>query len=152
MDTNSRETQIEIIAGDGNIDQLKKLFETSYTQAEIDTALENAIAYSQTKAAEYLLSLGADISSHRYNGVYYGVHNNELDGLKVAIAKGVDVNVESGMFLNTSIMTAINTKSIAIAKWLLDNDADPKLLTRQSLKLVADYGTEELKDLVKNAT
>jgi len=145
----SRQTQIEMFAGDGNIEELKELFESGYTQSEIDTALDNAIAYSKIETAEYLLSLGADFSNYGYNGVYYAVHNNELKGLKFAIAKKVDINVEDGMLLNTSIITAINTKKIEIVKWLLDNGANKKLLTKQSLKLIDDYGTAELKNLIE---
>jgi ankyrin repeat protein len=148
----SRQTRIEILAGDGNIDDLKKILGPTYTQLEIDIALENAIAYSQIKTAEYLLSLGADISSHNYNGAYYAAHNNELEGLKFAIGNGVDINADDGMLLNTAIMTATNTKSIELIKWLFENGANPRLLTNQSLKIVADYGTSELKNLIKNST
>jgi hypothetical protein len=87
-----RNLEIERFAGNGNIAELKKLFGTAYTQQDIDIALENAIAYSQIQTAEYLLFLGADFATNGYNGVYYAVHNNELEGLKFAISKGVDVN------------------------------------------------------------
>src|SRR5262245_28467130 len=96
----SRQTTIEMLAGDGNIDELRKILEPDHTQPEIDTALENAIAYSQIETAEYLLSLGADISSHNYNGAYYAVHNNQLEGLKFAIHNGMDINAGHGMLLN----------------------------------------------------
>ena len=148
----SRQTQIEMFAGDGNIEELKELFESGYTQSEIDTALDNAIAYSKIETAEYLLSLGADFSNYGYNGVYYAVHNNELEGLKFATSNGVDININNGMLLNESIMTAINTKSVELIQWLLHNGANPKLLTTQSTKLINEYGTDELKNLMKNAT
>ncbi|MES2776057.1 MAG: hypothetical protein V4722_17905 [Bacteroidota bacterium] len=143
---------IELFAGDGDIDALKKLLEPDHTQLEIDIALENAIAYSQIKNTEYLLSLGADISSHGWKGAYYAAHNNELEGLKFAIEKGVAINVDNGLLLNTGIVTAINTKDIELVKWLFDNGSNPRLLTTQSLKTVADVGTNELKTLIKNAT
>ncbi|HRH50093.1 MAG TPA: hypothetical protein PLP23_15160 [Panacibacter sp.] len=152
VNTELRQTQIETLAGDGNIEELKKLFESGYTQLEIDIALENSIAYSQVKTAEYLLSLGADFSNYDYQGTYYAVHNNELEGLKFAISNGVDININNGMLLNESVMTAINTKSVELIKWLLDNGADAKLVTNQSLKLITEYGTDELKYLMKNAT
>lgn len=152
LNTESRQTQIETLAGEGNIEKLKKLFESGYTQLEIDIALENSIAYSQVKTAEYLLSLGADFSNYDYQGTYYAVHNNELEGLKFAISNGVDININNGMLLNESIMTAINTKSVELIKWLLDNGANAKLVTNQSLKLISKYGTNELKYLMKNAT
>lgn len=79
----TRQTKIERLAGDGNIDDLKKVFESGHTHSEIDFALENAIAYSQIGTAKYLLSLGADILSHDSNGAYYAAHNNELTGLTV---------------------------------------------------------------------
>jgi ankyrin repeat protein len=148
----SRQTQIELLAGNGNTDELKKLFVSGYTQLEIDTALENSIAYSQIKTADYLLSLGADFSNYNYQGTYYAVHNNELAGLKFAISKGVDININNGMLLNESVMTATNSKSVELIKWLLDNGANPKLLTKQSMKLADEYGTKELKSLLKNAT
>jgi len=146
----SRETRIEILAGDGNINELKEVLGLNYTQLEINIALENAIAYSQIKTAEYLLSLGADISSHNYNGAYYAAHNNEVEGLKFAIQHGVDINADNGMLLNTAIITSTNTESIDLIKWLFDNGANPKLLTSGSLKIAADFGTSELKALIKN--
>ena len=152
MSNDSRLTQVETFACNGNIEKLRELFNPGYTQPEIDTALDNAIAYSQTETAEYLLSLGADFSTYGYAGVYYAVHNNEMKGLKFAIERGVDINIQNGMLINTSIMTATNTKSIEIVKWLLENGANPKLLTKQSLKLVHDYGMEELKNLIQRVT
>ncbi len=148
----SRQTKIEILAGEGNIDDLQKILEAGHTQLEIDVALENAIAYSQIRTAEYLLSLGADISNYNHQGTYYAVHNDELEGLKFAIGNGVDINLNEGMVLNTGIETAINTKSIELVKWILDNGADRKLLTTQSLRLVENFGTIDLKNLIKKAT
>jgi ankyrin repeat protein len=144
----SRQLKIERLAGDGNIDELKKILGFDYTQLELDVALENAIAYSQIKTAEYLMQLGADISNYNYQGVYYAVHNDELDGLNFAISKGVDVNFDNGILLNTSIIKAINTKNIEIIKCLLKNGADPKYLTKESLKIATDFGTDELKKLI----
>ncbi|ANE51931.1 ankyrin repeat domain-containing protein [Flavisolibacter tropicus] len=149
----SRLTRIELLAGDGHLEELMKLFESGYSQLELDVALENAIAYSQIKTAEYLLSLGANIANHNYQGAYYAVYHNEgLEGLKFAITNGVDINVNNGMLLNTSIVTGTNTKSVELVKWLLDNGANPRLLTKESLKLIDDFGTSELKSLIKNAT
>ncbi len=144
----SRHHKIEVFAGDGNIAELAKLFEPGFTQLEIDIALENAIAYSQIETAEYLLSLGADFSNYDYQGTYYAVYNNELEGLKFAIARGVGVNVNKGMLINESIMTATNTKDTILVRWLLDNGADLNLLTEQSLKLVDEWGTDELKSII----
>jgi len=144
MEVSGQQT-IEILAGDGNLDELTKLLAPGYNQLEIDIALENAIAYSQISTARYLLSLGAKFSNHEYQGVYYAVHNNELEGLKFAILNGADIDVNNGMLLNTSIMTAINTKSVELVKWLLDTGSNAKLLTKQSLKLLEDVGSPELK-------
>ena len=145
----SRLTRIEILAGNGNIDGLKEILELSYTQLEIDVALENAIAYSQIKIAEYLLTLGADMSNYNYQGMYYAVHNNELEGLKFTVSQGVDINVNNGMLLNTSVMTTMNTNSIELATWLINNGANPKLLTSQSLKLIDECEAVELKKLIE---
>jgi hypothetical protein len=147
----SRQQTIEILAGDGKLDELTELLTPGYTQLEIDIALENAIAYSQINTAGYLLSLGARFSNHEYQGVYYSVNNNELEGLKFAILNGVDIDVNNGMLLNTSIVTAINTKSVELVKWLLGNGADAKLLTQQSLKLMEDFGSPELKMAINKA-
>ncbi len=145
----NREVDIELLAGEGKLDQLKQLLEQSYTQLDIDVALENAIAYSQIKTADFLLTLGAQFSNYDYQGVYYAVHNNEIEGLKYAIQKGVDINVNNGMLINTSITTATNTKDISITKWLIDNGADLKYLTNESLFIAKKYGTKELMDLIK---
>ncbi len=143
----SRQNRIEISAGDGNIDELKSLLEHGYTQLEIDTALANAIAYSQIKIAEYLLSLGAVFSNYDYQGILYAASNNELEGLKFAISKGIDININNGMLINESVETSINTKNIVLFKWLIDNGADINLLTKQSIELINKYGSEDLKAL-----
>jgi ankyrin repeat protein len=149
---NSRLLKIQALAAEGNTPELKKIFEQEYTQQEIDIALEIAIAYSQLPMAEMLMSIGGDLSANGFQGVYYAVHNNEVEGLKFAIRNGVDINVNSGMLLNCSIETAINTKSIEIVQWLLKNGADPKLLTHSSLQLARQYSFEDLKNLLENVT
>ncbi|MFT3823321.1 MAG: hypothetical protein QM731_05345 [Chitinophagaceae bacterium] len=147
----SRQTKIEVLAGDGEVEELKKLFNPGYTQSELDVALENAIAYSQVPTAKYLLSIGASLSSHAYNGVYYAAHNNELEGLKFAISQGVDINISNGMLLNVSIQTAINNKETRLTKWLLDNGANPVFITKSTIELLNNYGSDELKTLIANA-
>ncbi|AOW19332.1 hypothetical protein LPB138_00940 [Urechidicola croceus] len=148
----NRQTQIEILAGDGNLTELKKIFDSGYSQLELDVALENAIAYSRIKTADYLLELGADFSNYDYQGIYYAAHNNELSGMKYAIAKGVDINVNNGMLLNTAIVTFTNTKDIEMIKWLMENGADRNHLTESSIDLIERYGTDELKSIIDTPT
>ena len=148
----SRSYNIERLAGDGILNELKHLLGSDFTQEEIDVALSNALAYSKTETADFLISIGADISWGNFDGVYYAVHNDELEGLKYSISKGVDINERLGMILNTSIMTATNTKSTNLVKWILDNGANPNFLSKSSKDIVDRYGTEELKELIKNAT
>jgi len=145
-----RQTQIEILAVDGKLTELKEIFDLGYSQLELDVALENAIAYSRIKTADYLLELGADFSNYDYQGVYYTAHNNELSAMKYAIDKGVDINVNNGMFLNSAIVTFINTKDLEMIKWLIKNGADKNHLTESSIDLIERYGTDELKELIKN--
>ena len=147
----SRRYIIERLVGDGELEELQKVLELNHTQRELDIALENAITYSQISTAEYLLSIGADFSNYDYQEENYAVDNDEFEGVKFSIAKGVDVNVNKGMFLNTCIINAINSKSIVMVKWLIDNGANTKYLTEDSLKDVNDFGSEELKELIKNA-
>lgn len=122
---------------------LKELFSSGYSQLELDIALENAIAYSQIEVADYLLTLGAKFSSNGYQGVYYAVHNDEIEGLKYAIQKGVDINVNNGMLLNAAVVTYLNTKDIQMIKWMMANGANTKL-SRSSIDLIERCGTEEL--------
>jgi hypothetical protein len=143
---------IELLSGDGKTNELRKLFQLDFTQLEIDVALENAIAYSKTDTADYLLSIGAKFDNYNYQGVCYAVHNDELEGLRFAISKGVNINVNNGMLLNSSILTSINQKNSKITPWLLDNGADINLLTKESLDLIDKYGSGYLKSLLKNAT
>ncbi|MBA6316949.1 hypothetical protein [Cellulophaga baltica] len=147
----SRSYKIEDFAGKGELERLKKLLGNDYTQLEIDIALGNALAYSRIETADYLLSLGADFSNYNYDGVYYAAHNNELDGLKYAVAKGVDINVREVMILNTSIMTFINEKDIKLIRWLLENGADINHLTQSSKELIERYGTDELKSIIEES-
>lgn len=143
-----RDYIIEMLAGDGCLEKLKAFFEKGYTQFEIDIALENAVAYSQIKVIDYLLTLGAVFSNNEFQGVYYAVHNDEIEGLKYAIQKGVDINVNKGMILNTSICTAVNTKKEEMVKWILENGGNSKLLTKLSLELVERHGTNELRKII----
>ena len=39
----------------------------------------------------FLISLGAELSNYDYQGTYYAVHNNELEGLQFAVNNGVDI-------------------------------------------------------------
>lgn len=137
-------TQIKIAAGDGSLTALKELFSSKYSQLEINIALENAIAYSQIEVADYLLTLGARFSHNGYQGVYYAVHNDEIAGLKYAIQKGVDINVNNGMLLNAAIVTYLNTKDIHMIKWMMANGADANHLSRSSINLIEICGTDEL--------
>ncbi|MGB3586382.1 MAG: ankyrin repeat domain-containing protein [Tunicatimonas sp.] len=146
---NARQNKIEDLACEGKLVELKTLIECGFSQAEIDTALVNAIAYSQISTAKYLLSLGADIFAHGCNGLYYAVHNNELEGVKFSISKGIDINTDNGMPINTSIFTSTNSGNTEITKWLIKNGADPKLLTVESLRIAKQYGTGDLKSLLK---
>ena len=144
----SRDYLIERLPGQGKLDELKELLEPNYTQEEINIALVNALAYSQIEIAEYLISLGADMSHWDYDGVYYAVHNNEIEGLKFSIEHGVNVNINNGQLLNTSIITAYNEKDTSILKWLLENDADTSLIENKTLKA---FGTVEINKLINNA-
>ncbi len=143
----SREYLIERLAGSGKLQELKLLFEPEYTQEEINVALENAIAYSQIEVAEYLISLGADISYWDYEGVYYAVHNNEIEGLKFSAEQGVDLNINNGQLINASIITAYNEKDTSILKWLLENGADNLLVSKEILRA---FETEKIKEVIKN--
>lgn len=145
----SRQTKIEILAGDGNLTELKRIFHSGYSQLELDVALENAIAYSRLKTADYLLELGADFSNYNYQGTYYAVHNNEIKGLKYAIERGVDVNINDGQLLNTAIVTVYNTKDPTILNYLLENGSDPKFLSNE---IMDAFGNTEIKEIIKNAT
>ena len=147
-----RQYQIEDLAGEGKLEELRELLEPTHTQLEIDVALENAIAYSRIEVAKYLIKLGANIANYNYQGVYYAVHNNEIEGLKFSIEQGVDVNIRNGSLINTSIETASNTGDSQILKWLLSNGANPKLITRHSKYIAKRYGTHELQELVKGNT
>jgi len=145
----SRQTQIETLSGEGNLAELTALLGNNYTQLEIDIALENAIAYSQIEVAKYLLSLGANFSNYDYQGVYYAVHNNEIEGLKFAIKNGVNINVNDGMIINTSILTCINEKNNEILKWIINNGANISLLKNENISLANIHGNVELKNLIK---
>ena len=144
----SRQTKIESLAGEGNLTELKRIFDSGYSQLELDVALENAIAYSRIPTAEYLLELGADFSNYDYQGTYYAVHNNEIQGLKFAIERGVDVNIMNGHLLNTAIITVNNTKDPTILKYLLAKGADINLLSKE---IMDAFGNSETRVILRNA-
>lgn len=145
----SRATNIKFLAADGKLSELQDFLETGYTQLEINIALENAITYSKIETAEYLISLGADLTNYDYRGTFNAVHNNELEGLKFAVDNGVDINVSNGRLLNTSILTAYNKKDATIFKWLLANGADVVYLSDDIMNA---FGTDDLKRIIKHHT
>ena len=142
----NRRTQIEILVGDGNLTQLKTIFNSGYSQLELDIALKNAIAYSRIETAEYLLKLGADFSNYDYQGTYYAVHNNEIEGLKFAIERGVNVNINEGQLLNTAIVTVYYTKDPTTLNYLLEKGADLKFLSK---KIMDAFGNNKIKEIIK---
>lgn len=145
---NSRRAKIESLTCDGNLEDLKLVLNSNYTYEEINIAFELALAYSQIQIAEYLFSLGADFSYNSYEGLYYAVHNDEIEGVRFAIKKGVDINVNNGMCLNTSIYTAINSKTTNLVKWLLENGASIDLLSENSKQVLANFGNRDLQNLI----
>lgn len=145
----SKQSQIEILAGDGNLTELKKIFDSGYSQLELDVALENAVAFSRIKTANYLLQLGADFSNYDYQGTYYAVHNNEIEGLKFAIERGVNVNINDGQLLNAAIITGYNTNDPTILNFLIENGAELKFLSKE---IMDAFGNNEINDIIKNAT
>jgi ankyrin repeat protein len=147
-----REYLIERNAGWGNLKELKVLLDKNFTQNEINLALGSAIAYSKIEIAKYLISLGADISYQNYNGVYYAVHNNEIEGLKFALSLEINVNLKNGILLNTAIITANNVKNIEIVKILLEKGADINLITKETHRIIENFGTLELRETIKNVT
>ncbi len=149
---NSRDYKIERLSGLGDLEGLKKLFEPTYSQEELDLALINAIAFSKIEVAGYLLSLGADFSRDTYRGSYYAAHNSELLGLKFSISNGVNVNINNGMLLNVSIIAAINTRNVESVKWLFENGADSSLISESSLEVAKKFGNSELQSLLAKWT
>jgi hypothetical protein len=147
----SRQYQIENFEGDGKLNELISILSDNCTQLELVTALENAIAYSQIETAEYLLSKDAKFSNYDYQGTYYAVHNNELEGLKFAIRNEVDINVNNGMIINTSILTSINNKNTDLLMWILQNGGNPKLLSKQNLQTAYHSDYQNLKELLDTA-
>jgi ankyrin repeat protein len=143
---------IEDAAMKGHLDELKTALDSGYAQSDIDNALGLAIAYARIDIADYLIGIGGDLSHHSYDGVYYAVNNNQLDGLKYAVMKGVDINVRNGMILNMSIQTAINSNNIEMVEWILSNGGDPNLLSHDSRRLVQDFGSSDLKALIERVS
>lgn len=146
----NRQFLIENYARTGNLSELISILSNNYTQLELDVALENAIAYSRIETANYLISIGASFSNYDYQGVYYAVHNNELEGLKFVIQNGVDININNGMIINTSILTSINNKSTELLEWVLANGTNPNLITKQNLSLVSRSDYIKLKEIINN--
>lgn len=147
----SRQYHIENFAGGGKLEELVSILSEGCTQLDLDVALENAVAYSQIEIAEYLLSKGANFSNYDYQGTYYAVHNNEIEGLKFVIQNGVDINVNNGMIINTSILTSINNKNTDLLIWILQNGGNPQLLSKQNLQTAYHSDYQNLKELLDTA-
>lgn len=145
-----RKYQIELFSGDGELEEIKELFTDGCTQTELNIALMNAIAYSQIAVAEYVLDMGAEWGYLEYESIYYAVHNNELEGLKFAIARGVDINVKRGLILNTCIYISVYHDNLEMINWVLANGAQLKYLRTEPIKIINEHRSEELKSIFKD--
>ena len=143
----SRRDKIEDLASQGNLGELKELLGTDFTQDEIDLAFADALAYSQIGIAEYLLSLGADISWENYYGVYNAVFNNEMEGLLFAMNHGAERFIREGKLLNKAIVAANKKKDTTILIWLIENGAD---ITQISDGILNAFGTKEIKEICES--
>ncbi len=135
---------IEDAVDSGNLDAVKEVFSTECAQAELDHALEVAIAYSHTDIADFLIEKGADISANGHQGIYFAAFNGELDGVKYALTKGVDINAQNGLILNTAIETALNSQDLSFVEWVLSHGADASLVNEKNSGLLKDGGFPEL--------
>lgn len=144
-----REFKIEQLSEEGNLEELKDVLGSDYSQEEIDLALSIAIAFANIETANYLISLDADISWKNYEGAYYAIHNDKMEGLQFAISQGVDVNVNEGMFLNASVMSSTNTQNIEIVEFLLSKGADINLLSKDMKNVAKGFGSNQLTKLLK---
>lgn len=56
-----------------------------------------------------------------------GVQENDLALVSFHVEKGVDVNYQHPEFLTTPLIESVEVGNLAIAKFLLENGADPKI-------------------------
>ena len=143
----SKIIQVETAANEGDLRTLKGLLGETPNQEEIDSAFTGAMAEAKIDVLKYLLSIGGNFSAWDYQGLYYATYSTDTTGLEFAITNGVDINVRSGMLLNSSIVTALNEKDNSMVKWILENGGDANLISDQSKMLLKRYGGEELKQL-----
>lgn len=64
------------------------------------------------------------------------------------IQNGVDININNGIIINTSILSSINSKSNDLLIWILKNGGDPNLLNNQNLYIAYSSENIELKKIL----
>ena len=141
----SRETQIEILSGEGKLSELKELLGSEYNQKEIDIALDSAISYSKVDVANYLLDIGANFSEDQWESTINCVVNNQIEGLEIALKHGLNINHNKGVLLNEAIVTAYNEKDTKVLRFLIENGANKTLIKNDILN---SFQTDEILNLV----
>ncbi|KAL6915741.1 hypothetical protein FSST1_007236 [Fusarium sambucinum] len=99
------------------------------------TPLHNACEHNRTLVVKELLDKGADSNArsfHRLTPLIFAVEAENLEIVKLLVEKGADVNLQSNAKTNerSALHVASNIVSPDIILTLLNNGADPKLVTK----------------------
>ena len=145
-----RDFNLELFSGDGELTKLKEMLSDKYTQLDIDNALINAVAYGKKEVADYLISLGADISYGDMKVFIMRFITMSWKALNMQFQKELIINVNDGMILNAAIYTTIQKKCTELLNWIVENKASIELLTQDSKDLLQKYGTKRQQELISS--
>lgn len=93
----------------------------------------------------------ARIRSGDFKGFIHSVMNEDIDGVAYYISIGMDVNFLHPEIMTNSLIEATKTENLEIIRLLLDNSADPEIVSQigeSSLKIAKGSQNEELIALI----
>ena len=134
-------------ACEGDLTAVESFLTKGVEENQLNEAFSCAVGYGHIDVAELLLRHGASFEAWSHDAVYWACHNGNEAGVRWALSNGVDINVQNGMILSTSIYHM----SDDFIQWLISAGADVNAKEGEALfTAISNQRPSVLLMLVKN--
>lgn len=116
-------------AASGKNKLIKYLIE-NVPEEEVDEALITAVIYNQPETVELLLKYGVDIHTDHDEAVKNAVN---IEMLQLLVKHGADIHADH----DEALKIAAKRRNVRVVTFLLDNSADPAVITRGGKTILA---------------